>query len=129
MGLVGELNEWLTTDWRSEEELLEAGDILYYIATFCRVLDIDFADLWGDVIGDERVDDEVDLWDIIDTLADVSKKHLYYSPPHTTESEYQVGVQPILLTILGKITHSQDIEEIMAANIAKLTARYQPSEA
>jgi len=39
-GLLGELAEWVTTDALSDDELLEAGDVLYYAVTLAHFLEI-----------------------------------------------------------------------------------------
>jgi hypothetical protein len=125
ISLIGEFGEWLEETGGSQKELLEAGDVLYYLTVLSAALGIDIADLLS-----HPEPDHVDLdndWDPnknVTDMTDLTKKHLYYSPPKYSRSEYADLMKPVITGYLNQITAIWPYATIIAHNVDKLSKRY-----
>lgn len=118
IGLIGELAEWEATPINTLEDLLEAGDVFYYLAILLEAVGSDCV-----VLQKAHPETETVSW-VIQTLADRTKKLLYYNPPRYTEVEYREEVEKIAGVILGLLNFSYPTYEILTENTDKLTKRY-----
>jgi NTP pyrophosphatase (non-canonical NTP hydrolase) len=120
LSMIGELAEWELTIAHSKEELLEAGDVLYYLTQLLRELEIPLSFLAQDLSFTERVGTQT----IMATLSDRTKKHLFWEPnPKYNRHEYINEVKPVLLQVLKYLSIPFDLQTIMEANIDKLSKR------
>jgi hypothetical protein len=122
ISLIGEFGEWLDADVDSQEELLEAGDVLYYLTVLSDALDIDIADL----LANPKLD-HVDLdtyRDFNKDITDLTKKHLFYVPARYSRSRYADLMKPVITSYLNQITASWPYATIIAHNVYKLSRRY-----
>jgi hypothetical protein len=122
ISLIGEFGEWLDETVGSQEELLEAGDVLYYLTVISDALGIDIADLLANPkLGHV---DLVTYRDFNKDITDLTKKHLYYDPPKYSRSEYADLMKPVITSHLNQITASWPYATIITQNVNKLSRRY-----
>jgi hypothetical protein len=120
LSMIGELAEWELTVISSNEGLLEAGDVLYYLTQLLRELEIPVSFLSQDLPYPDRGGVET----ITATLSDRTKKHLFWEPnPKYNRHEYINEVKPVLLQVLKYLSIPFDLQTIMEANIDKLSKR------
>jgi hypothetical protein len=120
LSMLGELAEWEVTSAASNEELLEAGDVLYYLTQLLRELEIPVSFLAHDLSFTELVGAQI----ITATLSDRTKKHLFWGHhPKYNRYEYTEEVKPVLLQALKHLTVFFDLQTIIEANIDKLAKR------
>jgi hypothetical protein len=118
--MIGELAEWEVTRAGSNEELLESGDVLYYLTQLIRELEIPVSFL----VHDLAVNEVAGAQAITATLSDRTKKHLFWgSAPKYNRYEYIEEIKPVLLQVLKYLSCSFDIQTIIEANIDKLAKR------
>jgi hypothetical protein len=118
--MIGELAEWECTKAGSNEELLEAGDVLYYLTQLIRELEIPVSFLVHDLTFNESAGTTT----IMATLSDRTKKHLFWGyNPKYNRYEYTEEIKPALLQVLKHLSSSFDIQTILEANIDKLAKR------
>jgi hypothetical protein len=120
--MLGELAEWEVTSHFSHEELLEAGDVLYYLTQLLRELEIPVSFLAQDL---SFVDIEwVGVQAITVFLSDRTKKHLFWGPtPKYNRKEYIDEMIPTLSQVLKNLAFTFDLPTIIEANIDKLAKR------
>ena len=112
LGVVGEWWEYReATDTPTENE--EAGDVLWYIAGICTVLGVDMAML------NALEPDFVSSVQALGYICESVKKHLYHGKA-LDKARILRGCQRLYTLI----DDGSDIGEIMAANVAKLQARW-----
>jgi hypothetical protein len=120
ISMIGELAEWEVTRVASNDELLEAGDVLYYLTQLLRELEIPVSFLVQDLSFIELVS----LPTVRAILSDRTKKHLFWgSTPKYYRKEYIDEIKPTLLHVLKYLSSSFDIQTILEANINKLAKR------
>jgi hypothetical protein len=120
LSMIGELAEWECTRAGTSEELLEAGDVLYYIAQLLRELEIPLSFLVQDLSFTELVS----LPTVKAILSDRTKKHLFWGhTPKYNRDEYTEEIKPALSQVLKYLSSSFDIQTILEANIDKLAKR------
>jgi hypothetical protein len=127
ISLIGEYDEWTVEAPGVKAELLEAGDVLYYLTVLCDTLDIDIADLVRNICR-EDVDRDLDpdtFWSPYGSLTDLTKKHLFYYPPTYSRSEYVELMKPVIQQFLTRILAEWSYYTVITSNIKKLAARYQ----
>jgi hypothetical protein len=118
--MIGELAELEETRAGSNEELLEAGDVLYYLTQLLRELEIPVSFLIHDLSFIEMVGTQM----IPATLSDRTKKHLFWGyAPKYNRYEYTEEIKPVLLQVLKYLSCSFDLQTIIEANIDKLAKR------
>jgi hypothetical protein len=118
--MVGEWSEWELTRAGSNDELLEAGDVLYYLTQLIRELEIPVSFLAQDLSFIELVN----LPTVRAILSDRTKKHLFWgSTPKYNRKEYIDEIKPVLLQTLKYLSVSFDLQTILEANIDKLAKR------
>ncbi len=120
LSMIGELAEWEETQTSSISELLEAGDVLYYLTQLLRELEIPVSFLATDLSFEEcKV-----IPTLTAILSDRTKKHLFWGQkPKYNRHEYTEEIKPMLLSILKTLTFSFDLRTIIEANIDKLAYR------
>jgi NTP pyrophosphatase (non-canonical NTP hydrolase) len=112
LGVVGEWGEYQAAkDTSTESE--EAGDVLWYIAGLCTVLGVDLADLTLYRVATAPAMDA--LGDVCEPI----KKHLY----HGKDLDKARVLRGCARLYMG-IVYSHNIGEVLAANVAKLKARW-----
>ena len=129
ISMIGELAEWEFTRVGSNAELLEAGDVLYYLTQLLRELEIPVSFLTQDLSFTKRATGvtgvtAVTVGTITATLSDRTKKHLFWGPtPEYNLYEYTESIKTSLVHILRRLTCSFDLQTIIEANIDKLAKR------
>lgn len=112
LGVVGEWAEYHdVVDGPTQEE--EAGDVLWYIAGLCTVLGVDLADLTSYRVAPAPVVDA--LGDICEPI----KKHLYHGKD-LDKARVLGGCCRLYRDIARRLM----LPDVMAANVAKLQARW-----
>jgi hypothetical protein len=120
LSMIGEIAEWEVTRGGSNEELLEAGDVLYYLTQLLRELEIPVSFLIHDLSFIEMVGTRM----IPATLSDRTKKHLFWgNQPKYNRYEYTEEIKPALLQVLKHLVFSFDLQTVIEANIDKLAKR------
>jgi hypothetical protein len=120
LSMIGELAECECTRAGSNDELLEAGDVLYYLTQLLRALEIPVSFLAQDLSFTEMLGAQF----IPATLSDRTKKHLFWgNQPKYNRYEYTEEIKPALLQVLRHMTFSFDLQTIIEANIDKLAKR------
>jgi hypothetical protein len=120
LSMVGELAEWDLTHSGSREELLEAGDVLYYLTQLLRELEIPVSFLTQDLSFTSVPGTRT----LTSSLCDRTKKHLFWGQePKYNRYEFTEGMKPQLMSILQDLTYSFDLQTIIEANIDKLSKR------
>lgn len=120
-GLLSELNEWVKTEAHSEDEVLEAGDVLYYAVTLAHFLEIPLGSLILDKAGRGCGQNQVNIvWQLTDTL----KKHYYYHPQKYDRASVQERVTELLQVALGWVLCGYNLQDIITGNTRKLSGRY-----
>lgn len=120
LSMIGELAEWEVTRAGSNEELLEAGDVLYYLTQLLREVEIPVSFLAHDLSFTEIVRPQT----IAATLSDRTKKHFFWgNQPKYNRYEYTEEIKPALLQVLKCLAVSFDLQTIIEANIDKLSKR------
>lgn len=79
LGVVGEVGEWLSAE-TVEEELLELGDVLFYVAAMAHLHHLDFVK----VLENAGARPKGDALRRVAVLAEAAKKS-FYGRPHVTE--------------------------------------------
>lgn len=127
---IGELNEWweVVEDWagrkgQSEPELYEAGDVLYYMVKLLSTLGCDLAILMATQPPDKYTS-RTDVDQIVRTLTDSTKKHLYYRPERYDREGYADKVEYAAQKTLDIICEGWTLDQIIKGNINKLATRY-----
>ena len=112
LGVVGEWAEYeQAANVVTKQE--EAGDVLWYIAGLCTVLGVDMAILAGVDLSGMMVVDA--LGDICET----TKKHLYHG-----KELHRIRILRGCAKLYAVVAKQEPTAEIMAANVAKLKARW-----
>jgi len=120
LSMLGELAEWDNTVSGTHVELLEAGDVLYYLTQLLRELEIPVSFLNHEL----SFADGVSTLAIVAKISDRTKKHLYWGPnPKYNRNEYIKEMKPILINTLRNLTMAFDLQSIIEANIDKLSKR------
>lgn len=112
LGVVGEWGEYAEADL-GPESVVEAGDVLWYIAGLCTVLGVDMTTLGLHNTGIGR--DVCALSDISEPI----KKHLYHGKP-LDKARILRGCARLYMGIV----YNHDLPTVMAANVDKLKARW-----
>lgn len=121
LSMCGELAEWAVSEIRSKDELLEAGDVLYYITQLIRELGVPLELL----LSQPPIELQTPM-DMIAVLADLTKKHLFWGDsPKYNRQDYTGKILPTLSDIIAAITLDRTLEEIITANTEKLSIRRQ----
>jgi hypothetical protein len=112
LGVVGEWGEYREAiDTPNEAE--EAGDVLWYLAGLCTVLGVDMAVLSEPERGYLPSPQAMGL------ICESVKKHLYHGKPLD-----KARILRGCARIYALVAENRDISGIMAANVAKLKARW-----
>lgn len=120
LSMIGEVAEWGVTVEGSQEELLEAGDVLYYLTQLLRELEIPVSFLSQDLSDVPFIDTR----HITEILSDRTKKHFFWgSTPKYNRVGYIEEIKPALTKTLRNLVGVFDLQEIIEANIDKLTER------
>jgi hypothetical protein len=120
ISMIGELAEWEITRAGSNDELLEAGDVLYYLTQLLRELEIPVSFLVQSLSFTEVSCISTSMA----TLSDRTKKHLFWGHhPKYNRYEYTEEIKPVLLQVLKNLSFSFDLQTIIEANIDKLAKR------
>jgi NTP pyrophosphatase (non-canonical NTP hydrolase) len=112
LGVVGEWGEYVEA-YDTPQGTVEAGDVCWYIANICTVLCIDLATL-----GLHASSTSIDTAALSD-IAEPIKKHLY----HGKDLDKARVLRGCARLYMG-IVYSHNIGEVLAANVAKLQARW-----
>ena len=119
LSLCGELAEWDLARDGPPGDLLEAGDVLYYITQLLRELDVPV-----EFLKSPPVICLPTISDTIAVLADRTKKHLFWGEsPKYDRQGYKDHILPILSDTISILTDEYSLEDIITANIGKLSAR------
>lgn len=121
---VGELNEWWEEEEDDDLELLEAGDVLYYMVKLLSTLGCDLDALTDSPLPPDSHAGRVYVDQIMHILTDATKKHLYYRPARYDREGYAAKIQWATKKTLVLICHSWTLGEIIEGNIKKLATRY-----
>jgi len=116
VGLTGECAEWAI----GGHDPSEAGDVLWYAAAICTALGIDMADVLVDTAEPLRTGANEGILTVACIIVEQAKKAAFHGKEINENmiGACLVGVLATLRTVHG------DLGPIMAANVAKLQARW-----
>lgn len=116
VGLAGEAGEWAT----GGHDAAEAGDVLWYVAAVCTALGIDMADVVVDDVDPPPTGVNEAILGVACMIVEQAKKAAFHGKEINEDmiAGCLIGVTTVLRTVHG------DLAPIMAANVAKLQARW-----
>ena len=116
VGLAGEAGEWAT----GGHDPAEAGDVLWYVAAVCTALGIDMADVLLDDVDPPPVGANEAILGVACMIVEQAKKAAFHGKKI---NEDMIGGCLVGLLAVLRLVHG-DLGPIMAANVAKLQARW-----
>ena len=119
-GLLGELEELKTC--YTQQELKEAGDVLWYCASICSCFNVGLQDVYDSV---DFVDSQLDF---VDSQQERPLGEIFKKVYRDDNGTFTLKIQKEILTLIGNtivnyLENFGDLEEIMKLNIEKLQNR------